>query len=195
MPQIHNYTHSSGYCFGPNNQNGVFGPSNNNPKVLRDHLNIALSSKHPGWFANAHQQECETVEEKVCDISSLPVIQTVGPTGYTPCVVNIVAAFGASFNGQIIAQPTLLGKYNELLTLVSNPIQLYGAVCTTDSFELRIIFDDKISISWGALIDNTMGSYIKTLAALPFPSSFTSFEIVVYSTLTNTHYTSTLIYT
>lgn len=188
MPQIHNYTHSSGYCFGPNNQNGVFGPSNNNPKVLRTHLAIALSSKHPGWFANPQSQECENAEAPVCDISALPVIQTVGPSGYTPCVTNIFLAFEALFNGQIILQPTLLGKFSELQTLASNPLQPYGPVCMTDSFELRIIFDDKISVSWGALIP--MGNYVKASAPLPFPTSFQSFQITIYSTLTMTHYSS-----
>jgi hypothetical protein len=187
MPQIHNYTHSSGYCFGPNNQNGVFGPSNNNPKVLRDHLNIALSSKHPGWFANAYQQECETVEEKVCDISSLPVIQTIGPTGYTPCVVNIFNAIDL-FAPPVISSDPILDIFLGFLTFVATANPQYGAVCMTDSFELRIIFDDKISVSWGALIDNTMGFYVKTSAPLPFPPSFQSFEIVAYSTLTMTNY-------
>jgi hypothetical protein len=195
MPSTHNYKHSSGYCFGPNNQNGVFGPSSNDPKVLRDHLNIVLSSKSLGWFANGHSEtDCEPdVQDKVCDITTLPIILTVGPLDYTTCVANIVAAFGASFNGQIIVQPTFLEKFLKLLELVSTPAQLYGPICPTDTFELRVIFDDKVSISWGELTNSGLG-YIRDTSPLNFPVTFTVFEIIVYSTTTNTHYTSTLRY-
>lgn len=194
MSAAHYFTHSSGYCFPPANGNprgnGVFTPSNNNIPSLRLHLAVALGSKSPAYFASPTTKPCPVPKViESCNIANMLEILTFGPTTYTTCVTNFWAAFGASFYATINAQVTLLTQFQALLTLVSNLAQAYGPNCTTESFQLHVIFDNKIDVNWGQLV-NSAGTFYRDPTPLVFPDTFETFELVIYANGTKQHFSA-----
>lgn len=199
MPSKHYYTHSSGYCFGPNNQNGVFGPSNNDPKNLRKHLDIALSGKALAWHANGNEDiNCEPDPEETCDISNLPDIVTV----FMPdtivegnCISKFTVFYQDIFNCRFAPYTTIQEKFLCVLNIVSNLALIYAFSGTqnpcdpvTDPFEIVAIFDDKLVIQWGKLIDDGSMNLIRQSHPLPFPLLFSKFTISMHSLTTDIYY-------
>jgi len=199
MPSKHYYTHSSGYCFSPANPNGVFTPSNNNPKNLRAHLDIALSSKTVAWHSNGNVDDnCEPEPVEACDISDLPDVETtLLPALEAGNCISRFNTFYTNLNAISLCdtEPTILDKFLCVLNWISSqPFLLYADVgipgptspCA-DQYEVVIIFDNKLPISWGNL--KFLGpDLIKQIAPLPFPLSFSKFAISMHSLVSDIYY-------
>lgn len=196
----HKIRFSSGYCFGPNNRNGVFTPSNNDPFNLRQHLNIALSSTMPAYFANPPPEpvSCEDiVVPDTCNLARLADIITLP----LPSPPNCISAFDTFYTNLFAACPNnILASIEEhlfcVMVTLSNYAFIYAASAdtpcdpATEPFEIVVIFDDKLAVSWGALTDNGTpgGNLYRSIAPMPFPLNFSTFEVTMYKVATKTHY-------
>jgi hypothetical protein len=208
MPSKHYYTHSSGYCFSPANPNGIFTPSNNDPKNLRAHLDIALSGKTLAWHANGNTNDnCDPEIEEACNISDLPDVPlTLLPvfSSGEDCVASFNCFKDTVINtGGVCAADDQKTIENHLLCLItflaSDPLFLfassvkaYGPICdlNTRPFEVVVIFDNKLAISWGLLFSPDNINIYKNVAPLPFPTTFTCFEITFHDINANVYYST-----
>uniref|UniRef100_A0A6C0JRL7 Uncharacterized protein n=1 Tax=viral metagenome TaxID=1070528 RepID=A0A6C0JRL7_9ZZZZ len=122
-----------------------------------------------------------------CDASALPLIVTTVLPGTGSCEDVINASFAAAFSADIAGVSGFYEKFTKLSQEISLTLT-YGAFCTTDVFEFAVIFDDRVPISWGVLIDGGFGSNLRHPTQQPFPLTWTSFELVIHSLVTDTYY-------
>lgn len=185
---VHYFTQSSAFRFSRINVNGVGLPSGNNPYLLRENLNVALGTMGPAYYANPiNNAPCNPNADLVtgCNYSlDTILIVTTQPTTYPPCITAIMGAgWPSTFQTAIASQPTFLLQFLELLNLVENSSQTYGPFCTTEAYELHVIFNGNIDVSWGALVNVSGSNRRQTPWPLSFPNSITSFELTVYDPL------------
>lgn len=193
----HKIRFSSGYCFGPNNRNGVFTPSNNDPINLRQHLNIALSSTTPAYFANPRPQ-VESCEDRIvpdtCDMSRFADILSFS----LPAPPNCISAFDAFYAAIFVLCPNNAPAttVQEHLLCVLNALSDYSlayAIASTcdpasEPFEVVVIFDNKMPVTWGKLVYGIFPTLVRQISSMPFPLNFETFEITMYKVQTKTHY-------
>lgn len=199
---IQRISRSVAFCFGQTNRNGVGTPSVNNPYLLRENLNIALSSKVPAWYSYGPEQKevCENpVVPIVCDLSRKPDIITVTLPPLIDYSTNCKAGFNYFYTNLAAegcdTQPTIEGQLLCVMDYISNPSLVYAQTSGSDipcdpvddPFEVVVIFDNKVAVSWGPLIESS-GDLIRKMSPMPFPVEFTSFTITLYQVNTKTHW-------
>lgn len=81
-----------------------------------------------------------------------------------------------------VSTGTTQEKFIKLMIHLSNPFYAYHPVYATDDrFFLYVIFDDKLPVSWGELVDMG-GQFVRdTDIPLRFPNTFESFTLALYS--------------
>lgn len=118
-----------------------------------------------------------------CDISCLPTIELFQSTPEED-------VFGLQFNNDlnfdlrvaISLGTTAKDQFIRLLNHLSDPFYMYAAsFATDDKFFVYMLFDDKLPVSWGQLLD-IGGQWIRdTSVPLRFPLDFETVTIAIYS--------------
>jgi len=164
-------------------------------KEIFNHLmNGQCNNVGRSFHATPHVEELDTIDvpscpEIVCDLTCYPEIPVV-TSDFPTCVSDIIAAVGepgSTIFDDVEAAGELNAALLTLINLMSDQSREYGPFCDTDTFELVIIFDDKLALSYGELID--MGMNVRdTLKPLVFPTTFISFNFVLHSLVSDTYY-------
>lgn len=185
MPQVHKFSTPSAFCGAVNGHTFA----SKDPKAKKIFMNIAMGSRPPGFHHHAIQEEeCEP-ELPVCDITSLPVIETVLPPYNNTCVANQIVSLAGTY-ATVSAVTNFYDKFTRLVDLLAVPIMPYGNFCTTENLEIGVIFDEKVFISWGKFINVSGTAWRDTTYPLIFPGTFTTFELVLHSLDTNLYYST-----
>lgn len=189
-------------CTGTNRLN----LGTNDPGTLKNIFNILMDGRRdnagPAFKATHYNEENDSFDtpippEIICDTECLPVIPVVD--GDNLCVNGSIFPVMSTLAANIALQPTLEAKLLRTLFLYSEPSRVYGnpnvpncsgttGGYTDDQYEVVIIYDDKIPIPIGKLIDGGANDLIKEFAPLVFPLSFNSFHVTVHSLVTDVYY-------
>jgi len=192
----------------PNTCSGThhFRLGTNDPGTLKTILNCVTDrvDRAPTFFANRHREEDETFDtsippEVICDTSCLPdieVIEISSPSNPTEdCAAAIISDTGVTgtiifdgVNDSFLADGLHLALLTLLDVYMSDADTSYGPFCNEDEFELYIIYDNKIALPMGKLIDGFGVNLRDTSNVLIFPNGFVSFDFVLYSLTTGKYY-------
>lgn len=133
-------------------------------------------------FVDNNSLDPKLPEVVSCDISCLDTIEICIPTPEDE-VFGIVQNNNTQFELRTVIFPgiTAQEQFILLMNYLSNPFFEYsGAFPTTDRFFIYMIFDDKLPVNWGELLD--MGNWIRdTSVPLRFPLSFECVTFALYS--------------
>ena len=114
---------------------------------------------------------------------------TVALPGNGSCVDQINASFAGGFSFTISAFTDFYRQFTALNDETSLTL-LWGPFCNTEVFELVVIFDNVIPLSWGVLVQDvlTPAENHRSPSIQPFPVSFGTFEMVIHSITNNIYY-------
>lgn len=162
------------------------------------HNNVSSAGSTEGFPVINGYGSCSAVDGVPCtgcNSEDLVPVPTVALPGTGSCVDVINASFAPGFSFTLGNFTGFYNKFAQLNDSVSLLLQ-WGTFCTTEVFELVVIFDGKIPISWGVLTDSG-GFGFRTPTKQPFPQAFTSFEMVIHSVTNNIYYQTSprLLYT
>lgn len=181
MPQVHNFTTPAAFC------GSVSGHpfASKDPKAMKKQMEIALSAKTPGFFHNVYSEDqpgCTSViPDSSCNIENLPdIIITYPSSSGDQCTQDITAFLNSINIGDVPLQSSLLTAFAKLLEIISSNTTITANAGCDDLVEFRVVFDKKVVVSWGTLKYISGTTYVLTPHIFSFPTTFNSFEFVLY---------------